>query len=394
MTQVTKFELKYVPLEKLYFDPTGKYNPARTNGQPIDGIAVKDSRDLQGMADSIVERGGIEKPLMALEASPLTPAEFGKSLFGFGGFRRHGGAELLTSNGEMKAVEQYGDAEKVKSVFESFKRIPVQVFKSTGTVEGDTAFILSFGNDQDQRQYSVSGLFNLVWMLFSSGKSFTDIVEMVGEQVANLTPTGRSKMAAIRALKTPKERLDATRKLLKGRLDDEWLAVCKLGNRVRKAYFIELLRQDNLTDDVPEIKLGRGEIRELMQAKAEDGVNWHPERGGEIFDNKVNALIEAQKNPEKKNGSTKPSAEKIKTLIEGAKSKATRSAMQFINGVEGATEEALKSSDEAAYRLELITATWLKVRTDIKDGPVKALLNYVLGNGDPLTVDSEFAKLA
>lgn len=391
--KVQKPKAESIHLSKLWTDPTGKLNPARTVNGQMDGVTVIDNRDIPGMARDIYIRGGIQRPLVILRGSKLAPEKGDKDIL-VCGTRRKEGAEYCNALGALKLTEMWGDAELAQKTIESFKAIPVLVYTSSGNDTDDLDFILAMGNDQDSKPYSVSGLFNAVMLMQANGKTFMEIGQVYGEQILNLTPAGRKTLAEVRATTNEKERLEKLRTGLKGRLDDEWLAVGKLGPRARRAFFIDLLRQDNLTTEEAEFDLNRANIAKLAAAKKADGADWHSERGGQNFDNAINELIAEKKNPKPRKSKAGPKPEEVKAVLETLKSKAARNVLQWEEGVEGAGKQRALDADAAAYRYEQIEATFLKLRDGIKAGPTKDILAYIFGNGDALTIDREFAKLA
>lgn len=385
---IPKPTLKNVKLDSLVLNHA-EYNPARFTGGQIYGVNVKDNMDIDGMIDQLLNRPdgqepGIQRPLSAIQVD--------KEIIVFAGFRRATAATKLKALGLTAVAAMCGDENKAKQLMESFDRVPVNVYPSTGTTEGDFRLILSLGNDQDQKGYNVSGLLNAVWALQASRYGFKDIVKTHGDQILRLTNEGRTKLAEIEGMPDLKARAGAKEQALKGRLQDEWMKAYSLGARVKKAFFTSMLRQDALTQDVAELKLSRERLKLFGQAKEKDGVNWTPAAGGPLFNLLFDKFIKEDTTPKQPQPkSTAPKSEEVNAALNTFNSHAVRETVQWMQGTQGADIGRVELADADAYRFQIIKEVWLKKRTEIKNGVAADMLDNIM-KGDPLTFETFLAK--
>jgi hypothetical protein len=365
-----------VKLNKLYVDLSGKYNPARTVGGQLDGITVTDNRDIPGMEQAIFERGGIQRSLWVLSGSPLCPEK--DKYFVFVGNRRGTAALEASGKDPLKLTELYG-AEMTSKTLESFNSIPVLVYPSTGTEEGDLDMILALGNDQDQKAYNLSGLYNAVKMAAEAGKGPHAIAQLYGEQILALSDKGRTKLAELRKMTNPKERATALTDGLKGTLGDVWLVAIRLGGEAQKALHTKLLKQDGLTTEEPSFDPSRGNMAKLLTARNTDGADYHPDRGGVAFNAALNEIKEP-KDPKDGNLIKRPKPEEVKAVYEMLKSEPTRLFYEWQTGVQGATRARAVDADKTAYKREEMERLWLNLRTTVTHPHVLSVMNAFISN--------------
>lgn len=389
----------YLAFDKI--TPDSHLNPARFVEGKVHGVSVKDNRDLAGMMRDLLERPAGEEPGVQ---RPISVLKKGDTYYLFAGFRRIGAVGEFVRIGQTKAVEMFKDvddvATKVTTLFESFKKIPANVYESTGNDVEDMRFILSLGNDQDQKGYVASGLLNAVWALQAIGQNLRDISLSHGFQILNLTTKGRETAVKIRQETDLTKRAEMLKTALKGTLDDTWLLAGKLGEQVKKAFFIKMLRADGLTDERPEFDVTRERLNGkakgengLRKAKELDGVAWKPDTGGPIFNTLIQKFIDEEANPPvAETKYPKPKAEEIKAALDTTlKSDAARSVLQWAQGVPGSSKMAVDMADQEAYRFQLIKAAWLKRKAEVKNPAAMAVLNGIFV-GDPLAFETVLAE--
>lgn len=351
-------------------------NIMRFHGGTVEGVDVKDDYDIGTLLNQVIAVGHFTTPIKVTKRAGADPLVFE-------GHRRLLTGRKILGLGVAGIAALTGDAVKAEEIVAAAAKMPAFIYD-----EIPDADLIYLVNDQNQQQFSDSGVVRYIWNLQEKGMPFVEIACLTYNQVARFTSNGPKKLAELRLKTDENQKRDLLKTWLKGTLDDEILKAGKLGPVVRQIFMQKFLFRDQLTEKAPDIELNRAAIAKLAQAKAADGVNWTPSQGGPAF----NMALEELKKPKESSGAKKPSTTEVKTVYDALQSKACRYGLAFSQGEPTASLDGLKNLDAMMTRMEIYSSDWPKLRVKIKNADVIEFGNMIFGTGDPKLAETEMAK--
>jgi hypothetical protein len=324
-------------------------------------VNFRDDYDVPSMKEEILQAGRILEPLHVIDGSNI----------------------LLKGNRRtLAAQELYSDPSCPADVKEALEKVDVFYYSDLNEKE-ITEIVLDHGSQKGLTRVEV---LKAVWRLQKQMYSERDIIIMLYQQLAHYT--GKTKKAAeAQNLAAGEAREKFLKTWLHGTVGDYMMPGGQMGEFVREQFILTDRAQDRELTEAEKaawtLEVTRDRVKELRTAKNKDKetTGWDPEKGGELFNAKVQEFIAEDAAPKgpRKAGFT---SAQMETTADAMQSGFRLAFMKCAGKLPESDNAKLEALDTEYFRRDKVLAVLNANADRIGDKNVQALVKAILAGTD------------
>lgn len=244
--------------------------------------------------------------------------------------------------------------------------------------------IHSIVNDQDVKRFMKTDFVTLIWRCVQGGWTFRELALKYYAQYAAIFGA-QKQLVKVEQAPTDTERQQLIMTWLRGGLDQTIIRAFGMGDRVRKAYLLTVMKEDLLLEtgmEQPEFYVNHKRLTELSKIKTEDE-SWNVTTGSTQFNECIERFIKEDKTG-KVETNPRPTVTDLKARAMNSGSKVGQAAFKIAAG-----DKVLEFSDwdAEAKRMEDVIKVIASRIDSIKDAKVATVLAMVLKSVNTLEMD-------